>query len=338
MTLLETHLVNEQLTHLHVKLIKYFQVIVLKLLLQMIIILNLEVLVLVLEEIQVPGFWRKYRSSFGGNTGPSFGGSTGPSFEGFDNNAFFDDNEFVESSPDDEFNDFGVNNNSDFSEIEGDEVDDVAEFGKLVNFERDNDAQFGGNQIKSSNSGGDAIPHKNQSAENETFKDLQKEVNSNSQDFGSKIEEAFEDGKISEKQKNTLYDEKIKNIMDKSKQKKKSWLLKKKNYKEVAKTRKALIANNLANTAIRKGVEDERGFAKFLIDNDYLPAVDDMLKQVFDKFNEKLNEKLRVNPTKQLHPMFKGAGVKRRTNLNSFENRLKNQMKAREWPRLSWIK
>ena len=242
-----------------------------------------------------PSFGGNTGPSFGGNTGPSFGGSTGPSFEGFDNNAFFDDNEFVESSPDDEFNDFGVNNNSDFSEIEGDEVDDVAEFGKLVNFERDNDAQFGGNQIKSSNSGGDAIPHKNQSAENETFKDLQKEVNSNSQDFGSKIEEAFEDGKISEKQKNTLYDEKIKNIMDKSKQEKEELAAQKKEklQQEVAKTRKALIANNLANTAIRKGVEDERGFAKFLIDNDYLPAVDDMLKQVFDKFNEKLNEKLK---------------------------------------------
>ncbi|MGC6367414.1 MAG: hypothetical protein ACON35_05375 [Candidatus Marinamargulisbacteria bacterium] len=54
-----------------------------------------------------------------------------------------------------------------------------------------------------------------------------------------------------------------------------------------------MIANNLANTAIQEGVEDEKGFAKFLLDNNYLPAVDDMLKQVFDKFNKKLNEKLK---------------------------------------------
>ena len=83
--------------------------------------------------------------------------------------------------------------------------------------------------------------------------------------------------------------------MDKSKQEKEELATQRKEklQREVADTTKVLVANNLANTAIREGINDERGFAEFLLDNDYLPAVDDMLKQVFDKFNEKLNEKLK---------------------------------------------
>ena len=47
---------------------------------------------------------------------------------------------------------------------------------------------------------------------------------------------------------------KIKNIMDKSKQEKEELAAQKENLQqEVAKTKRATIANNLANTAIRMG-------------------------------------------------------------------------------------